>query len=115
MKKPENFSKIDGVDFDIDGNSFYFEIDNLQNKEKSNWVWVFCNGPILGEYCIKFELKWEMNCFSMKRCVLNQGDIGDYIFVDNLLTTDMVKTKNEFVIHMGKIISKSIRLNKFQN
>ncbi len=45
MKRPENFEKIDRVDFEMMGNSFYFDVDNLQNKKQSSWLWVFCNGP----------------------------------------------------------------------
>ncbi len=115
MKRPENFSKIDRVDFELEGYQFYFDFDNLQNKKQSNWVWVFCNGPLLGDYCVKFEFNWEMDCFSMKKCVLGEGDMGEYIFQDNLLTSDMVKTKDTFVINMGKFIKKSISLMKFAN
>ncbi len=115
MKRPENFEKIDKVDFELEGYPFYFDIDDLQNKKERTWVWVFCNGPLLGDYCVKFEFKWEHNCFSMKKCVLGEGDTGEYIFQDNLLTTDIVKTKDTFVINMGKFIHKSIRLMKFAN
>ncbi len=115
MKRPENFENIDGEDFDIDGHHFYFDVDNLQNKKESSWVWIFCNGQILGDYCVKFELKWEHNCFSMKKCVLGEGDTGEYIFQDNLLTTDMATTKDIFVYCMSKYIKKSIGLGKFQN
>ena len=115
MKRPVNFETIDAVDFELLGNSFYTDLDNLQNKKESSWVWVFCNGPILGDYCVKFEFKWEHNCFSMKKCVLGEGDVGEYIFQDNLLTSDMVKTKDTFVINMVKFIKKSISLMKFAN
>jgi len=115
MKRPENFEKIDRVDFELDGYNFYFDLDNLQNKKESSWVWVFCNGELLGDYAVLFELKWEHNCFSMKKCVLGEGTTGDYIFQDNLLTTDMVKSKNTFIIQMGKFIQKSISLMKFAN
>jgi hypothetical protein len=115
MKRPENFQKIDRVDFELEGYQFYFDFDNLQNKKQSNWVWVFCNGPLLGDYCVKFEFNWEMDCFSMKKCVLGEGDMGEYIFQDNLLTTDVVKTKDTFVINMGNFIQESISLMKFAN
>jgi hypothetical protein len=115
MKRPENFEKINKVDFELEGYKFYFDLDNLQNKKESTWVWVFCNGPILGDYCVKFELKWEHNCFSMKKCVLGEGDTGEYIFVDNLLTIDMAKTRDIFVYCMSKFIKKSISLMKFAN
>jgi len=115
MKRPVNFETIDAVDFEMMGNSFYTDLDNLQNKKESSWVWVFCNGQILGDYAILFELKWEHNCYSMKKCVLGEGTTGDYIFQDNLLTTDMVKTKDIFTTHIRKVISKAIVLMKFQN
>jgi hypothetical protein len=115
MKRPVNFETVDRTDLEIQRNSFYFDMDNMQNYEHSNWLWVFCNGPILGDYCVKFELKWEHNCFSMKKCVLGEGDTGEYIFQDNLLTTDMVKTKDTFVTHIGKVIEKAIGLRKFEN
>ena len=115
MKKPVNFEKIDKISFDIDGYSFYFDFDNMQNYEHSNWVWVFCNGPLLGDYAVLFELKWEHNCISMKKCVLGEGNSGEYIFQDNLLSTDMVTSKNTFIIQMGKFIQKAITLNKFKN
>ncbi len=115
MKRPVNFETIDAVDFEMLGNYFYTDLDNLQNKKESSWVWVFCNGQILGDYAILFELKWEHNCYSMKKCVLGEGTTGDYIFQDNLLTTDMVKTKDIFTTHISKVISKAIGLMKFQN
>jgi hypothetical protein len=115
MRRPENFEKIDSVDFELDGYPFYTDLDNFQNKKESSWVWVFCNGPILGDYCVLFEFKWEHNCFSMKKCVLGEGDVGEYIFQDNLLTTDMILSKYTFVIHMSKFIQKAITLNKFKN
>jgi hypothetical protein len=51
----------------------------------------------------------------MKKCVLGEGDMGEYIFQDNLLTTDVVKTKDTFVINMGNFIQESISLMKFAN
>ena len=115
MNKPINFETVDRVDLELQGNPFYFDVDHMQNYQHSNWVWVFCNGPLLGDYCVKFELKWEHNCISMKKCVLGEGDIGEYIFQDNLLSTDMVTSKNTFIIQMGKFIQKAITLNKFNN
>ena len=115
MKRPVNFDKIDSIDFEMLGNSFYFDLDQQNDKNESSWVWVFCNGQILGDYAILFELKWEHNCYSMKKCVLGEGTTGDYIFQDNLLTTDMVKTKDIFTTHMSKVINKAIGLMKFQN
>ena len=47
MKRPVNFETIDSVDFEINGVPFYTDLDNLQNKKETSWVWVFCNGQSL--------------------------------------------------------------------
>jgi hypothetical protein len=115
MKRPVNFETIDRVDFELLGNSFYTDLDNLQNKKESSWVWAFCNGHALGDYAILFELKWEHDCYSMKKCVLGEGTTGDYIFQDNLLLQDWIKTKDTFVSHIAKIIADEIGVGTFQN
>lgn len=115
MKRPKNFEIIDRVDFEIMGHSFHTDLDNLQNKEKSSWVWVFPNGGILGDYVVLFELKWEHNCYSMKRCVLGEGNTGNYIFQDNILRRDIIKTKDDFINHIQSTIEQEMRVGTFQN
>ena len=84
MKRPVNFETIDRVDFEIHGHSFYTDLDQLQNKEKSSWIWIFPNGGILGDYVVLFELKWEHDCYSMKKCILGEGNTGNYIFLGGI-------------------------------
>ena len=115
MKRPINFETIDAVDFELLGNSFYTDLDNLQNKKESSWVWVFCNGQVLGDYAILFELKWEHDCYSMKKCVLGEGNTGNYIFQDHLLSSDMMQTKDEFVSHIARTIADEMSVGTFQN
>jgi hypothetical protein len=115
MKRPINFEKIDRIDFDTMGITFYIDLDRLQNKEQSSWIWVFPNGSALGDYVVLFELKWEHDCFSMKKCVMGEGTTGDYIFQDNLLKPNFVKTKNFFVKYIANCISTEIRMGTFQN
>ena len=115
MKRPVNFETIDAVDFDTMGISFYTDLDGLQNKEKSSWIWVFPHGGGLGDYVVLFELKWEHDCYSMKKCVMGEGTTGDYIFQDNFLSTKWIKTKDTFVSHMAKTIADEIRVGTFQN
>jgi hypothetical protein len=78
-------------------------------------VWVFPNGGILGDYVVLFELKWEHECYSMKKCILGEGNTGDYIFQDHLLSSDMIQTKDEFVSHIKWMIKEEMRLGTFQN
>jgi len=115
MKRPENFEKIDAVEFDIDGHSFFFDLDKMQNKEQSSWVWVFCNGEVLGDYAVLFELKWEHDCYSMKKCVLGEGTIGNYIFQDDLIHPKWMKTKDTFIQYISKCIANEIKDGTFQN
>jgi hypothetical protein len=115
MKRPVNFETIDAVDFEMMGNSFYTDLDNLQNKKESSWVWVFCNGQALGDYAILFELKWEHDCYSMKKCVLGEGTTGDYIFQDNFISTKWIKTKTTFVEYISRLISSEIKVGTFAN
>ena len=115
MRRPKNFETIDAVDFEIHGHNFHTDLDQLQNKEKSNWVWVFPNGGILGDYVVLFELKWEHDCYSMKRCILGEGNTGNYIFQDNYLNKDILKTKDEFVSYIKRVIENEMRVGTFQN
>ena len=115
MKRPVNFETIDAVDFDVMGISFHTDLDQLQNKEKNSWVWVFPHGGGLGDYVVLFELKWEHDCYSMKKCVMGEGTTGDYIFQDCLLKPNFVKTKNFFVEYIANCISTEIRMGTFQN
>ena len=115
MKRPVNFETIDAVDFEMLGNYFYTDLDNLQNKKESSWVWAFCNGRLLGDYAVLFQFKWEHNCYSMKKCVLGEGTTGDYIFQDNYLNKDILKTKDEFVSYIKRVIENEMRVGTFQN
>ena len=115
MKRPVNFETIDAADFEIYGHSFHTDLDQLQNKEKSSWVWVFPNGGILGDYVVLFELKWEHDCYSMKKCVLGEGNTGDYIFQDNWISAKWIKTKDDFVEYLKRLISSEIKVGTFQN
>lgn len=115
MKRPINFETIDGHDFYIEGHNLYIDIDSKQNKPKLSWVWVFCNGPLLGDYAILFEMKWEHDCMSMKKCVLGEGTTGNWIFQDNLITENIIKTKDAFLSFIEKIIDNRIQSSTFVN
>ena len=115
MKRPINFERIDNTDFDTMGISFSIDLDRLQNKKESSWIWVFPNGSALGDYVVLFELKWEHDCYSMKKCVMGEGTTGDYIFQDDLIHPKWMKTKDTFVEYIANCISTEIRMGTFQN
>jgi hypothetical protein len=115
MRRPKNFEKIDAVDFEIHGHSFHTDLDLLQNKEKSSWVWVFPHGGILGDYVVLFELKWEHDCYSMKKCVLGEGNTGNYVFQDHWISPNIIKTKDDFTNHIQTVIENEMRVGTFQN
>lgn len=115
MKRPVNFNKIDRIDFEFMGHSFRIDLDALQNKSNSNWVWVFPDDGILGDYVVLFEMKWEHDCYSMKKCVSGEGTTGDYIFQDKLIQPGHIVSKDEFVNHMKWVIGQEIGVGTFQN
>jgi hypothetical protein len=114
MKKPINFETLHASTFMIKGHSFYTEIDTNSAPDETR-LWIYGHGSVLGDYCTLFELDWMKNYYSMKKCVLDQGDIGDYLFQCNLLKTDMIKTKDDFINHISKVILNAMELNHFKN
>jgi hypothetical protein len=115
MKRPKNFETIDGIDFELMGHSFCIDLDHLQNKKESSWVWVMPTGSILGDYVVLFELKWEHDCYSMKKCVLGEGTTGNYIFQDNWISAKWIKTKDDFMEYIKRLITSEIKVGTFQN
>ena len=115
MKRPVNFETIDRIDFELIGHSFYTDLDNMNNRQEYSWVWTFCNGGLLGDYVVLFQFKWEHDCYSMKKCVLGEGDTGDWIFQDNHMSKEWTKTKDAFVEHIINVIDVAIKGGYFQN
>lgn len=116
MKRPVNFDTIDNTHFQLFGNNFYTDLDTMNNRKEYSWVWTFCNGGgLLGDYVVLFQFKWEHDCYSMKKCVLGEGDTGDWIFQDNHMSKEWTKTKDAFVQHIIKMIDATIKGGYFQN
>lgn len=115
MNRPVNFETIDGSDFEIHNQHCYFDFDSMIDKQKHSRVWIFCNGGMFGDYCVMFDLKWEHNCYSMKRCVLGEGETGDWIFQDNYISNEWIKTKDKFASHIIDVVKKAVELKKFEN
>jgi hypothetical protein len=51
----------------------------------------------------------------MKKCVLGEGTTGDYIFQDNWISTKWIKTKNQFVEYISRLIMSEVKVGTFQN
>jgi hypothetical protein len=115
MKRPVNFETINGIDFEMMGHSFHTDLDDLQNKKESSWLWVMPSGSILGDYVVLFELKWEHDCYSMKKCVLGEGSTGNYIFQDHWISKQIIETKDLFFEHIQTTILNEIKTGTFQN
>ena len=115
MKRPVNFERIDSEDFELMEHSFCIDVDRLQNKKESSWLWVMPSGSILGDYVVLFELKWEHDCYSMKRCILGEGNTGNYLFQDHWISKEIIKTKDDFVNHIQSTIEKEMSVGTFQN
>jgi hypothetical protein len=51
----------------------------------------------------------------MKKCILGEGNTGNYIFQDNWLKRDIIKSKDTFVSHIAKTITDEMNVGTFQN
>jgi hypothetical protein len=51
----------------------------------------------------------------MKKCILGEGNTGNYIFQDNWLKRDIIKTKDDFVSHIARTIADEMNVGTFQN
>lgn len=114
MKKPINFDKVNSITFKIKNDSFYTEVDPTSGPDESR-LWIYGHGSVLGDYCTLFEFDWTKDYYSMKKCILDNGSYGDYLFQCNLINMNMVKTKDDFVTHISKVILNAIELDHFKN
>jgi hypothetical protein len=51
----------------------------------------------------------------MKKCILGEGNTGNYIFQDNWLRRDIIKTKDDFINHIQLAIEEQMGRGTFQN
>lgn len=92
MKKPENFTKIDGVKFTTKtGNQYKFATDGMGSE-----LWVF-NQPDTSQYCLAFIIDWETETYEIKRAENGSGNNWvDKIHSGNF-TSESMKTMSSFV------------------
>jgi hypothetical protein len=92
MKKPENFTKIDGVKFTTKtGNQYKFTTDGMGSE-----LWVF-NQPDTSQYCLAFIIDWETETYEIKRAENGNGNNWvDKIHSGNF-TSESMKTMSSFV------------------
>jgi hypothetical protein len=100
MKVPQNFSNIDRLRFSIDMYEFYLEPDGYVNGS----VWVFPQA-VSADMCLLFEIDWDINKFSVKRCILGDGTNGDYVIFAEPLEKKNVITKTTFI---NKFIKETV-------
>ena len=110
MKVPQNFSKIYKSKFSIDGidtYTFYLEPDG----DLDGSAWVFPERAS-ADMCLLFKIDWDINKFSVKRCILGDGTNGDYVIIDEPLQKKNLITKTTFINNFIKVIVEWLMNNK---
>jgi hypothetical protein len=107
MKVPQNFNNIDRLKFSIDTYTFYLEPDGYVNGS----VWVFPEAAS-ADMCLLFDIDWDINKFSVKKCKLGDGTWGDYVIIDEPLQKKNLITKTTFINNFIKVIVEWLMNNK---
>ena len=108
MKKPENFTKIDGVKFATKTNNEY----KFATDGRSPELWVF-QQPDTSKYCLAFVIDWEKEVYEIRRAENGKGvNWIDTIHQGNF-TSEPMKTMSSFVdwVH-HRIIQFEYEYNK---
>lgn len=113
MKRPINFGKIDNNDFLINGFSddFCTQLDRFNEDA----VWVFSSGKSLGDYCVRFIFHWDANQYDIRKCVLDQGTIGEDVELNLTLPIILCQKKDDFLNFISTNILHEIQKGTFKN
>ena len=93
MKLPENFKKIDQEKFSIGAYNFYLEQDETYN----GYVFVFPGAGNSLEHCLWFQIDWNQNKYSVRKCELGLGTAGSDLILDEPFQRKLVITKTTFI------------------
>jgi hypothetical protein len=109
MNIPQNFEKIDGVKFDINGNDYRIETDHMEKGD----VWVYSDNYIMGERCpLCFDIDWQRETYTLIKCLPGQGRSGDVLATDVPLIRFLMKDSNDFINSFLKDIITYLIKNK---
>ena len=91
MNIPQNFEKIDGVKFNVDGNDYYIEADNMEKGD----CWVFEETGKRHPLC--FDIDWEKETYDLIKCVPGDGRHGILMATGVPLAKLLMKDMDSFI------------------
>ena len=117
MRKPENFEKIDDKQFHYGNCKFKIEEDwNSKTGATYSELYIFelQSNKSLGDYCAVFMIHWDLETFTLRKCVLGQGLTGEDIFTLPI-PKNKCKTLQSFLDLIKETIVEQIKLGSFSN
>jgi len=94
MNIPQNFEKIDGVKFDLNGRRYRIEVDNMEKGD----VWVYSDNYLNGDiWPLCFDIDWENERYALIKCQPGDGRNGTSIATNAALTKYLMKNADSFV------------------
>jgi hypothetical protein len=106
MNIPINFEKIDGVKFNIDGNQYYIEADNMEKGD----CWVYEETVGFNPLC--FDIDWEKETYELIKCEPGNGRHGNVLATDVPLTKHLMRDMDLFINHFLKDTIRTLIKNK---
>ena len=91
MNIPINFTKIDGVKFNIDGSYYHIEADNTEAGD----VWVYEDSGRRHPLC--FDIDWANESYALIKCTPGNGRSGTVLATNAALTKYLMKDADSFV------------------
>jgi hypothetical protein len=109
MNIPQNFEKIDGVKFDINGKGYYIETDHMEKGD----VWVYSDNYMGGDISpLCFDIDWQRETYTLIKCLSGQGRSGDVLASNVPLIKLLMKNSNDFINSFLKDIITYLIKNK---
>jgi hypothetical protein len=93
MNIPINFEKIEGTKFNVDGNDYYIEADNMEKGD----CWVYRDGHYSGFSPLCFDIDWEKETYKLIKCESGQGRHGNVLATGVPLTKFLMKDMDSFI------------------
>ena len=109
MNIPQNFEKIDGTKFDLNGTDYRIEVDHMEKGD----VWVYADNYFnenISPLC--FDIDWQRETYTLIKCPPGQGRNGSVLATDVPLIRFLMKDSNAFVNSFLKDIISYLINNK---
>ena len=94
MNIPQNFEKIDGTKFDVNGNGYRIEADNMEIGD----AWVYCDNHMADDFWpLCFDIDWQNGHYDLIKCEPGMGRDGTILATGVPLTKFLMKDMDSFI------------------